>query len=527
MEIYTGNMGEFGFLYTQFIFYFLAAAIVVTLVASLILVFLPEKVSAFLKKIIFSISIAMYVQNMFMNKYLFAEDGAHMDWNSIRTYSLITTVIWIATVVIIFTINTILKSSDVIIKYGSLFFEAILAVAIISMIITASGKSLSEEHYVLDGSKQCNVASGNNIIVMVLDRYTNEEFDKALENHPEIADIYKDFTYYNNTESCYAYTMPSLEHMLTGNDPDVNMYKSGWQETAWHTDRSVDFYNKLHSNDYVCNIYTSDEAYAIFGELNNMTDLYDNLKMAVPRHNDKLLIALLTKTSIYKYVPYIIKPYFELDSSFAFKDVLVYDNGDGSVAYFNHEFTEGLDDKGISVDEDMKNAFIVMHLNGIHDYYNDEYGYYKEEDINDIDTTKRGVAAITDKYLQLLMQTGTYDKSTIIFMGDHGKNPSREIDPQPMLLIKRAGETHDNMIVNNAPISFDEFQATVLSEAGISYDSAVYGNTFFDYDNKTRERSCSIISDGFRVYTYTGDRYTLMEKIKNDDCVQLESDYDW
>lgn len=530
MEIYAGNVDEFGFLYTQFIFYFVGLFLAATLVMAGILKVLPEKISSKLKNLIFSTSIAIYLQNMFMNKYLFAADGSKMDWNSIKAYMIITSCIFMLVVIILFALSFFIKSFNIFQKYTCLFLEAVLFVAAVSLIISVSGKELPRDHFVLSGERQLSVAPNKNIIVLVLDRYTNEEFDEGNEKHPEFLELYKDFTYYNNAECCYAYTFPSLAHMLTGIDPDLNMEKLDWLQYIWHTDKANYFYDSLHEKNYTCNLYSSEEAYIVFGKLLNLNDKFDNLVEAVPRQNDKLLIALLAKMSIYKFVPYFAKPYFEIASSYAFKDVLVYDNGNGTVQYFNYDLHNALDEHGVTIDSGMENAFIVMHIDGIHNAYIDANGYYIDEENNNLDNTKIGLNKILNQYFTYLKELGVYDNSTIILMGDHGKSYQKASDPQPIFLIKQANEHHNEMITTSAPISFDDFQATILDVAGIDYKNSDvdYGTTIFDWhDGDERERSTRFISDGFIKYTYTGDRYTLIEMMKNGDYVQESSSKYW
>lgn len=527
LEIYTGNMDEFIFSVFQFLPIFIIAAVVIILAALILLSIFPDKILKFIISIVFSISLSMYIQNMFMNRYIFQEDGSSVDLSGVKSYTTATNLIWVGIIVIAIVLTLLVKNISTIEKYISLFLLCVLFITSVSMIITASSKTFSNDHYILDGSNQYTVAPENNIIIVILDRYSNSTFDEALANHPEIADIYSDFTYYNNAECCYSYTFPSLIHLSTGIDPDVSLSRSEYCEKAWHSDRSTEFYNMLHTAGYQCNMYSSEEAYIVLGDLNRLVGSFDNMKEEIPRKDTKLLISLLTKMSIYKYTPYLMKPYFELKSSSAFKDVLVYDKSDGTIEYNMYEFYPELRDKGLSVDNSIQNKFAIMHLSGVHDHTIDADGNYIEESASNMDNTVQGVALSTKLYLDELKRLGVYDNSTIIFMSDHGKIEGDTFGPQPLFLIKKLGESHGKMLINTAPISYDDLQATVLTTAGIEYNHEIYGEDIFYWnEDDKRERQSRFLSDGFKVYTYTGDRNELMKKITEENF-DKENSSEW
>lgn len=531
MEIYSANITEFKFLFTQFFFWYFLATAVLTIVSSIILDKMPDKVSGPVKTIIFAVSIAMYFQNNLMNKYIFSSDGSSVEWEKVKSYSLFTTIVWLVIVAVIIAVSIFLKEkAERIQTVISSVLILVLAVTTISMIISCMSKELERDHYVLSGEKQYTLAKDENVIIFILDRYTNDEFEKFCKNHPDKAVAFKDFTYYDNAESCYAFTFPSLDHILTGIDPDIEIQSYDWQKYAWNTDRCKDFYNRLHADGYECRLYSSDEAYIVLGNLSYLIDSYDNLTETVPRKDNALLLKLLTKMSLYKYAPYALKPKLEIASSAAFKDVLVYDNGDGTVEYYNYEFNDGIDDEGVKLDETNDKAFIVYHISGTHDYYNDENGHYVEEESNNIDATKVGLAYILDKYMNEMKQLGVYDNSTIIMMGDHGYGITRKIDAQPVFMIKKANEIHDEMAVTSAPISYDDIQSTILSTIGDDYKSSVidYGTSIFDWkDGDVRTRTYRALGDGFYSYTYTGNRSDLNILLENGDYVREYSDLNW
>ena len=413
-------------------------------------------------------------------------------------------------------------------KSITLFLLIIQIITIVSMLGTGIKNHKVVSHKILSGNEQYTYGSKDNIIVLVLDRYTNTEFEDLLNEYPEFSDSLKDFTYYDNTDSSYAYTFPSLAHVLTGENPDISMSRSEWFNYVWNSEKCNDLYDLLHNSGYKCRLYSSEEAYIVFGNLDNLDDKFDNIVNSKPRKNYGMMLKLYTKMSLYKYSPYCLKPYFEISSSDAFKDIVVYDNQDGTVDYYNYEVNESLNLKQVSVSEKDDKMYTFMHVSGLHERNNDKDGNYVEEYSVSIEDTKIGLAKIVTKYIEILKEEGIYDNSTIIIMGDHGKNPSNGIDPQPTFIIKKSGEKHVNMEVNSAPISFDDFQATILSCANIDYDENEYGTSIFDWkETDNRERTLSLLEDGFMQYTYTGDRYDLMDMIKSNKGIHTKYTQEW
>lgn len=534
LEIYTGNNNEFNYNIETVLMPFLGAASVGYLIGIIFISFLPNLVSKTLNYFIFVVSFLAYIQNLFFNKFIFINDGSNIDWNRISSYSKIIDLMWILVITLSIVIYVYFFKKKKLVnlfsvsKYVSLFILIIQFVSIILMIFTGITKHKEVCHRILSGQEQYVYGNQNNIIVIVLDKFTNEEFDELLLSHPELTENLSDFTYYNNADSTYAYTFPSLAHILTGQDPDITMSRAEWFDMVWNSDRCVDFYKSLHNEGYKCRLYSSEEAYIVLGNLDNLTDKYDNIVNSKPRIDYKMLVGLYTKMSIYKYSPYCIKPYFEISSSDAFKDIVVYDNQDGSVDYYNYEVKKSLDENGISVSESDNKMFTFMHISGLHERNNDTNGNYVEEYSVSLEETKIGLAKIVNQYLDEIKEAGLYDNSTIIIMADHGKNPTAGIDPQPIFLIKRQNEKHTNMIINKSPISYDDFQATILNCADIEYDKNEYGTSIFDWkETDSRERTLNLLEDGFMQYTYTGDRYDLMDMIKSKSGVHTKKSQDW
>ena len=519
LEIYFGNQKDFGFNYKDFFGIFLSCALVLLIGMSIIVALLPNKLMKAINVLIFGIGLAFYSQNMFMNIKLSEVDGSPMRWNELGKFPIINLIIWLLIVGIVIFISLLLTHYWTKISITvSGFLCAIQIVAIFSLILTA-GEDQKSYELQMSGESQFSVASNDNIIVFVLDTFGNSQLENAIAEYPDIMKYFNDFTYYSNADCHYYCTFPSMTHMLTGNEFDFDSVSQKWMQESWNSDRAITFWEILHNKNFTCNLYSSDIGY-VYGDVSNLMGKFDNIKPVESVIDYHKLLKLLGKMSLYKYVPYVVKPYFEVLTS-EFDEVIAYVD-DVTVIDNNGLFYGQLVNEKLSIDKQMNNAIIIQHLTGTHQPYTlDENANITTE--TTVVQTVRGLVTIIDEYLQQMKYLGLYDNATIIVTADHGSWNGN--DPQPIFFIKQAGEKHDTIEINAAPISLDDFQATILDILGIEYSE--YGTSIFDWnENCQRERIVymrmndetypNIKGSSFNTYykySYFNDKSELIDKI--------------
>lgn len=528
LEIYFGNEKDFAFSYGDFFWLLLLIAIAVWAIGSLLVAALPEKLCVVTNAVILGIAIASYIQNMFMNVKLSEADGSPMNWNELKSFTTINLIIWIVILALVICGSVFLKKYWTKISMGAAaFFSLIQIVAVISLVLPAITEHKESGNLQMATDERFQVAKENNIIIFVLDTFGNTQYEEALNKYPEIAEDLSDFTFYNNADCHYYCTFPSMTHMLTGNEFDFNATSEGWMQTAWTSERAVNFYQTLHDDEYTVNLYSATPGY-VYGDLENLYGKIDNVRGVDTIVKKGVLVKRICKMSIYKYVPYIVKPYFEVLSK-EFDSVVEYAEGD-SCTDDNGEFYQLLLNNPLEISNDMKNAVIIQHIFGTHQPYTLNQNAEIVEEADRIDTIK-GLSVILNEYMQQLKDIGMYDDATIIITADHGAWYGG--DTQPIFFIKQSGETHEALVVNEAPISLDDMQATILSLAGEDYSA--YGTSIFDWNvDDVRERTVymrendeqypEVQGSSFNVYyqyTYVGKRNNLNERVEQgpDDIV--------
>ncbi len=516
LEIYVGNPHEFEFILKDFFPVFLIISVAFWLIASVVLIFLPYKLSSILKKFIFAFSIMSYLQNMFLNRKLMNKDGSPMDWTEegMRYITTVNLIIWIVIVAVCFLIPFILKNIYKKIYFGiTSFLSAIQIVAIISLLIQAGSIKYDECQILFSGENQFRMAQEENIIVLVLDSYHNIQFEATMAQYPDIAVALKDFTYYNNADAHYYSTYPSLAHMLTGKEFDYSISEEEWIEDCWQQPSCEALYDAFHNEGYVCDLYYNDLLRNI--GVNNIENeglmsKIDNIIETKPRIRLGLLVSIMEKMTIYKYMPYIMKPYFEVKSHIV-QDIAVYDNMECPTP--NFLFYEKLLNEGLSIDETIDRKFSFNYIYGLHKPWDTDSNGHKTEEYVTSDETSAGLCVILMEYIEQLKEVGAYDNATIIITADHGLGITM---PQPLFLIKLPHSSQDELKVTSAPISHDDFLPTLLDLLGQDYSA--YGTTIYDWEEgDCRTRSLWIPGGGgYLIYTYDTDRRELINQTEED-----------
>ena len=224
----------------------------------------------------------------------------------------------------------------------------------------------------------------------------------------------------------------------------------------------------------------------------------------------------------------------------------------------NPDFYQVLLEQGLGVNSSFENLFSINHIQGLHGPCITGVNGERVEE-TDVTVTMQGISVILAEYITQLKEIGVYDNATIFLIADHGDELGG--GPQPIFFLKLPGETHTQMQVNSAPISYDDFQATVLSIVSEDYLSAGensgdgtvdssdetssdgaastasgdgtdssdftnidFGTSIFDWQpGDIRERELWYPYQGFYIFRYSTDREELREKIAEMDCEHVES----
>ena len=526
-EIYFSNLGQFEFLFQEYIFVMTGIGIGIALILGIAVAFLPDKVYKIILSAVCGLGLASYAQVMFFNKNLDLL-GLNPDGYSVSVGALIINLlIWI--VIVAAVVLAVIKKEDIsnkILIGIPAFLVTIQIVAFASLIPGADESAFErpEGSYFLTGENQFKLSENDNVLVFILDYFSNQYVDKMLAKYPDAIDYLNDFTYYDNDECVYHGTYPSIAHMLTGQEIDPSIPVNEWTSQIWQSETVNEFYKVMaKEQNYNVEVYTP-ESWVLRGD-NDVTifdGIFDNLTNSSQEIelDRKLLVTTMSKMAMYRMSPEILKNCFYTNNG----EVLnIVSETAGEKAHEDAEFYDRVLGDGLTVSGD-KNMLQIHHLEGAHAWTVDENCHTKEDAT--LEETCMGCMVMMSAYLDELKRVGKYDDTTIIITSDHGS----EREPQVIMYIKEPGEKHDKMQVSHAPISHCNLLPTLAYYMGA--DTEAYGipineiaeepvtRLYFlhTYDDrypsvKTTDGTRDGAYNVYYAYQYTGDYSDLLREI--------------
>ncbi len=474
-EVFFGNYTELGVVYGEFGWLFFVVGFTISIIIAFVLVFFPEIIRKIILAVVWGLSIAGYIQVMFLNKGIdqigVTAEGYIPDADRVIK----NTVFWGAAIAITFVITFVCKKKwSKVIQLTTTVLLLVQLVAYGSLFLTTDDGAFhyAENELCLNMEQQFTISSNENIIVLLFDNLPNEWFEEARATYPDITKGLEDFTYYNNADCNYYGTYPSFIHILTGNPLDLSLSVNDYFKQSWDNARTNAYFDILHSHNYKMNVFsylsevmTGGNSLEIAeGKVDNIIEKDDAREIDKP-----LLYKTMLKMSLYRYMPEYFKPKFDVQNE-QYASIVSYPNN--TMQYSNPNFYNTMMEKGLTID-DSSNYFVVNHLNGGHEFINDANCQYAQDP--DRDDTIKGIFLLAEEYINQIKESGSYDDSTIIIMTDHGTGRNA----QPVFFMKEPHETHDVMQENNAPITYEELVPTIVELLG--EDHSAFGKSFHEF----------------------------------------------
>lgn len=503
LELYVNNIEEFwydAFVLFPFIikdfFFFLAVSVVLFGVAYL------------LAKIVYEIAlygyfvcmIACYIQGNYMVKGLPPLDGTEIHWEWYRPEMIKSTIMWAVVAVICLIGFFILKYDKVkkAVSYISIFMGLMLAVTI--TVLSVNGDIFTKKQYEkFNKLDQFEMSTDTNFVIVMLDAIDEECFWQIWEQHPEYAEEMRDFTFYNNAMSGYAYTNHSLPLIISSEWYENKEPFSDYQIRIF---KDSPFFNRLREQGYTLSYYEDEykfEVGVMDGAFNNLAYTQSSLWDA-PLFNKRII-----KMVGMKYAPYLLKPkcWFNVDM---LNNQEMTPKDEALFSWKNKAFYDDVKEDDITYVDGKR--FKLIHLIGAH------VPFYYDKDVNEIDnanyyTCIESSMTVTMAYLDKLREAGVYDNSVIIVLSDHGYNiegdavdtPQRNENEtgrqHPVLFVKGLNESHDFQ-VSGAPISYEDLVDAYYK----LMDGAASDDCFAYKEGDQRERR-------YLLYKYLGEDHMV------------------
>lgn len=473
LELCAGNAHDIYFSFGSYVIFMGIFSVVVVAVLYVILRMLPEKISERIALFLFSITLAGYVQQNFMNGSLGVMDGRTYSFSEHMGATIISLVVWVLVVVLPQILLTWKRKEC---KKGAGILSAALIVmqmtGMISLLFTTELTQMGSKSSVIGSVTYDDVftlAPKQNVVVFILDAFDERYMDDIYWHDPDALTTLNGFTYFHNSTSRYEATVPSLTYLMTGQEYDYQIPFETYVEYAWNNSFML---ADLKSKGFDIRALT-DARY--FG--NTAYSIVDNLSHNTARVKPLGMFQSMMRLSAFRMLPNLCKQPFNFDTTM----INTYaTDGDSHYTFDDEGFYDKLLQEGIQVTEET-GSVRIYHLEGTHPPYT--YGRDGRETNGTTTPEEEGIGALTivNQYLSDMKEQKIFDDSLIIITADHGEPPEETIvrPSTPIFCVKPIGrDDSESYQVDSAPISQENYAATIMKELG--YDETAYGTSAFD-----------------------------------------------
>lgn len=497
VELYLTNTGEFWYdlwVLLPIMLCVFAAFMIICAAGFYLLHRCGEKVYHGTVMLLFLAFTCSYIQGNYLIQYLPVLDGSTIDWSLYTGGRIQSIVLWIAVGLILWGGSRLLSRDRMyaLIQVVSICMILMFGVTLTTLCVTNNGLE-SKENICITTDYEFTMSSDRNFIILLVDTLDGGTFSDVVLGNDEVESAFEDFTYYDNTVCTYPCTKYNLPYLLSGVRYENQMSNEQYFELVL---KESPFFEELERRGYVIDLYAPD-----FDGINNQTrQRFENIGMFTKRPSSYTAFARWQIMLVgMKYAPYDLKRFSWVDPN-AFERLKTVE-GDRKEFYIdnNMEFYQDIKEQPISSREEKNFKFI--HLWGAH------APYIYDKDMNYIPeggTFKQSIEScvtVAASYVEKLKESGVYDNSVIIIMGDHGRGEYYEeynMNQHPALLIKGMGETHE-FRVDSKPVSFADMQ-----DAYRELLDGSEGSTVFDGlpDVRSREFIWYDIKDSSHMVEY-------------------------
>lgn len=452
MEIYLNNPSEFWydawFLMPWCVLFFAAVLVCGTVLAAIALRCGRRVYQVFLA-ICFAVFAGLYVQGNYLVSGLPALDGTEIDFGSYTGEAVKSAAVWSVVLVLAFVLSVKLgERFQKLVKWASAFVFLMLLSTFVVLFVGNEGYE-RKDYLTSVKDNQFEMSGDQNFVILVLDAIDAEAFEQVWDAHPEYAEAFADFTYYENTMAGYPCTDCAMPLMLSG-----EWYENGepYEEYVQRVYGESAFFEELESRGYELSIYDAD----LKLEESRIGDRYKSMIHTELKVSDPLLFAKRQIKMVgFKYAPWVLKSYCWFDAHRLWNQRVI--DVDSELFWWEDSvfYNDLKEDEVTCTDE---RQFKMIHLEGAHVpfAYNEQVEVVDDADYG---SCIEASMTVTMAYLDKLKEAGVYDNSVIVIASDHGLAADPDVmtgRQHPILLVKGLQESHAFRVLG-APVSQEDF----------------------------------------------------------------------
>ena len=507
LELYFTNRKDFWFapnvIVPEVLFLFAAALLLCILLLAVADRWAPKLYTLLTGCFVWG-TLVCYLHSNFLSGWLPSMDGSAVDWNAYPAQRALSAALFVG----FLGWKKWLQNAAF---FGGGALTLMLAITVVTLGLGSS--SLQGSYYFSTNKELQDYSSDKNFLMFVVDTVDGDVFEQLVNETPEYQEALRDFTYYRNTMSGYAYTELSMSQFLTGQWYEGDVPFETYCTKALN---ESPFLADLQNRDYRMGFYFG---YNFFDK-NSGPDRFVNLSLRTSEiTTHPAFWRVILRMSCVKNAPFDFKRLGyclpEKLNGLIQKGPVGFENRfeSDNAAFWNYCQTTPVTTTGSD------KVFKYIHLDGAHPAF--LYGPHLEKVAGTEQATYPNSVGsclyVIENYLNMLRENDCYDNTAILILSDHGyaANGADEGRQHSILLAKGFGEHHD-YAVNEAPVSFGEMQSIcdVLLDGGMSDEISAYRA------GDSRERRymlSSIISTKNNQFTeymqtgYAGDLNTMQK----------------
>lgn len=419
--------------------------------------------------------VILYIQGNYFASNLPAMDGTEIEWANYMPEMEQSAILCLSVIIIVAILFRVLKNKKFtyVVDFTCILITAMLVVSLTDINKNTNGTQIKQNDFVVSKNNQYDYSSDKNFIVFVVDAFDSQTFNGIVSNSNEYKEMFDGFTYYPNTVCAYPFTSRSIPFILSG-----RWYENEGEYKDFEAEAMSDspLLNSLEQQGYRLDAYEDEFLFDTnMSRYSNVVKIPTKLSSKYKLREEELNLAL------FKYLPFFMKGNDEVNLD-SFSDLK--ETGDPDVDFFKMSDSDYYNDLlNSEITTTDQKVFKFIHIEGAHVPFN------YDEDMNPIadgtyEQKQRATLTILKQYIQKLKDSGVYDNSTIMIMGDHGYNYDDLEGRQNALLMVKSENEHHELQWSDLPISYDDLQGSYQNLLnGLDSEHAFDGLT---EDNQTR-----------------------------------------
>lgn len=482
IEMVTLNNINFWFSVKHFLPLFLGLFLAAFTAVELIFVLLrrlPYALWLQALSILLGVTLALYVQGNYLALGGEALLSGEPVWEEMRVKMLVNVGIWAAILTVCTALSLVKPKLFLkVVSTVSLLILVMEGTALISLMM-GSAYNNDINHVYCSDEEQFTFSDNGDVIMIMLDSLDVRFVDRALQEDPDYAAVFEDFTYYRNTASNYSRTDTSFSNFMTGafcynEEPFLLHCRRAFEESR--------FFPVMKDAGMTLHVYGAPGGMFSTEQMQQVSNLKERKsQISDPVAFAKEMIYMVS----YRYLPLALQPFMLRDWVENFAQLQQMENENLRQATDNNiAFVNKFHEEGVTLDSGHR-FYKLFVLHGAHQPA--EMNRFMEKQKSTQYEQALGCFALLSELFGELKEKGIYDKATILVFGDHGINDDTlQGLGSPALLVKYPGESGP-MRTSMAPTMLIDMRATALYGAGISHEA--FGTPVHEWEGvENRER---------------------------------------